>query len=76
MPPGVALSTYSLWFQKRTESGLGAMLEAFLEKEDGCEMVADTIFGSVEAAAERAEKGIYGPAWIRTKDQGIMSPLH
>jgi hypothetical protein len=29
----VTLGTYSHWFQKRTESGLGAMLEAFLEKK-------------------------------------------
>jgi integrase len=78
----VTLGTYSHWFQKRTESGLGAMLEAFLEKEDGCEMVVEPISGSVEGIADRTEKAEKqgekgsGPAWIRTKDQGIMSPLH
>jgi hypothetical protein len=52
----VTLGTYSHWFQKRTAAGLGAMLEALLEKEDGCEMVAEPISGSVEAVSGRTER--------------------
>ena len=36
----VTLGVYSHWFARRQDSGLGARLEAFVEKEIGCVLVA------------------------------------
>jgi integrase len=36
----VTLGVYSHWFARRQDSGLGARLEAFVEKEIGCDLVA------------------------------------
>ena len=67
----VTLAVYSHWFQKRSDSGLGSQLEAFLAKESGCDLV---VGGDSEDApsAEVIDK-THGPGRIRTYDQGIMS---
>ena len=68
------LGVYSHWFEKRSEPGLGSKLEALLTKESGCEMVVPSEF--VDGKRTEVVDKVTGPAWIRTKDQGIMSPLH
>jgi integrase len=42
----ITLSTYTHWFAQRTESGLGARLDALVERETGgCEVVASSVSG-------------------------------
>jgi hypothetical protein len=68
-------STYTHWIAQRAETGLGAKLAALVASEaDGCEMVASAPVAPRQRTQVLVKDG--GPAWIRTKDQGIMSPLH
>jgi len=71
----ITLAVYTHWIERRSESDLGAQLAALVAAEtDGCDLVVEV------AARQRKRTQVVvrdgGPAWIRTKDQGIMSPLH
>ena len=37
---GITLSTYTHFFEKRGDSGLGARLDALIQREVGCDLVA------------------------------------
>jgi len=73
--PSITLKVYSHLFSRRSQSDLGEKLAALVAAEtDGCSLVVAV--GARKRKRTQVLDRVGGPAWIRTKDQGIMSPLH